>query len=49
MKFIATIKDPTVIRKILEHFGLPLDGPSPAPALLPQVDFEEIVYALDCL
>ena len=32
MRVISTIEDPKVIRRILEHLGLPTEIPSPAPA-----------------
>jgi hypothetical protein len=32
LRLIATLHDPTVIRKILAHFALPHSGQSPGPA-----------------
>jgi hypothetical protein len=31
MRVLATIDDPSVIRKILTHLGLPTDVPAPRP------------------
>jgi hypothetical protein len=44
MKFIALIEDPDVIKKILEHEGLPTETPKPRPARPPpeqqEIDFD---------
>ena len=38
MVLLATIEDPAVIRRILTHLGLPLDGDAPEPAHPPPQD-----------
>jgi hypothetical protein len=35
LRFIATIEDPPIVAKILEHLGLPTAGPALAPARPP--------------
>lgn len=49
MKFLALIEDPAVIRKILDHLGLPPEPPRPRPARPPpddpQLDFDDFVDA----
>ena len=37
LKLIALIKDPTVIRRVLQHLGLPTDVPEARPARAPPV------------
>ena len=49
MKIIASIEEPDVIHRILDHLGLPTEVPSPAPPRSRQADFEEIIYDLDSL
>lgn len=41
MKIIAAIEDPAVIKKILEHLGLPSKPPKPWPARGPPLTFED--------
>ena len=38
LTFIACIEQPSVIRKILEHLGLPAEPVAPAPARVPPTD-----------
>jgi hypothetical protein len=44
---LALIEDPAVIKKILDHLGLPTEPPKPRPARPPpedpQFDFDEFV------
>ncbi len=35
LRFLATIEDPPVVTKILDHLGLPTAGPVPMPARPP--------------
>jgi hypothetical protein len=35
LRLLATIDDPPVIEKILDHLGLPVEAPAPAPARTP--------------
>jgi len=35
LRFIATIEDPVVVRRILQHVGLPTETPEPTPARAP--------------
>jgi hypothetical protein len=35
LRFLATIEDPLVVRRILRHVGLPTDPPVPMPARPP--------------
>ena len=35
LRFIATIEDPPIVAKILEHLGLPTAGPALTPARPP--------------
>jgi hypothetical protein len=49
MKIIAAIEEPDVIRRILDHLGLPTDAPTPAPPRSRQTEFDEIIYDLDSL
>ena len=44
MKLIALIEEPRVVRKILNHLGLPTNIPTPHPARSPPLDWEEPVY-----
>ena len=37
LKLIALIEDPTVIRRVLQHLGLPTDVPEARPARAPPV------------
>ena len=37
LKLIALIKDPTVIRRVPQHLGLPTDVPEARPARAPPV------------
>jgi hypothetical protein len=47
MQLIALIEDPDVIKKILDHLGLPTETPKARPARAPpedpQLDFDELV------
>jgi hypothetical protein len=46
MKLIALIEEPRVVRKILDHLGLPTDIPSPRPARSPPLGLdEETIFA----
>ena len=47
MKVISTIEDPAVIRKILNHLGLPTRVPRPLPAKRTEDELEELVFDLD--
>ena len=47
MRVISTIEDPKVIRRILEHLGLPTEIPSPAPARSRFLGDDGVVYDLD--
>jgi hypothetical protein len=40
MRVIATIDEPAVVKKILEHLGLSTEIPSPRPARPPPEDQE---------
>ena len=43
MIVLAAINDPTVVKKILEHLGLPTAGPTCAPARAPpETEFDFI-------
>ena len=43
MRLLATIEQPEVVRKILEHLGLPTESPQPRPARSPP---EQIALSL---
>ena len=49
MKVISTIEDPAVIRKILNHLGLPTSVPRPLPAKRTEDELEELVFDFDSL
>lgn len=40
MRLIATIEDPEIVRKLLDHLGLPTELPRPLPARAPPVQTE---------
>ena len=41
MKIVAAIEDPRVIKKILDHLGLPTRAPTPWPSRGPPVSGDE--------
>ena len=47
MKLIALIEEPKVVRKILDHLGLPTDIPSPRPARSPPLDWDDEMNFID--
>lgn len=49
MKIISAIEDPDVIRKILDHLGLPTDVLTPVPPRSHRPEFDEIIYYFDRL
>jgi hypothetical protein len=47
LKLIALIEEPRVVRKILDHLGLPTDIPSPRPARSPPLGLDEEMTFVD--